>query len=160
MIGDPFSNIKKLFYLRFKVPWLYLGTGIVNYLSFWVNQELSKIPRDILQGDLTSWWVLNLRFEVLVHWMSIWSIYFNLLEQGKVNFVSLTRKLEYFILRFGFLLTKLVAREAKDLQTPVFVFIIKFSQLAIIGVSESTLWGHIDNKSAFIALKVGTKFFW
>lgn len=120
---------------------------VLDNLALSVHEELSKVPRDVSAIKRA---VLP---HVLVSWMAVWTIDFNLLEKRE-NDVELLNELLDFSRRLRLLLTELIARNSINFQAFILVIVINCFQLLVVALSQSSVGCHIDEENGLLALSM------
>lgn len=130
-----------LLYVRLNSQWRGSWAIATDGVPLLINKELCEVP--FYPWTQKSWFTC---FEELIDRCCVRSIDSYLLEDRVFSFVSCTCKFLCLLTCSGFLFQKLVAWKSQDLKTLVFVFVVKFSELGVVGIREPTFGGNVNNE--------------
>lgn len=111
---------------------------VTHYFSLSINNEFSKVPRDMLGLFLLLIKELRVISQVFVYLMGIGSIDFNLGKQRKLDIVFRNEFLDIFM-STRFLIHELVARKSKNFETLTGVFFMQLHHLGVVLICQSSL---------------------
>lgn len=84
--------------------------------------------------------------------MSVWTIHFDLGEEGEARTVAVLSESLDLGLRTRLLIPKLVAGECEDLESALGVLTVELHHLPVVLVGQTSISRHVDNHHALFAL--------
>ena len=124
---------------------------IVYYLAISVNDELSKVPWNLtcsLVLFIVQWTVSA---QILIEWMSVFAIHVDLGEELEFRIECFSGELFDFSFCSRFLAIKLVAREAKDLETLSAELLVKLHCFGVVLLCQSSVSCNIHDHDTFLS---------
>jgi len=125
---------------------LHVGPGVevLDVRTIWCCDKLTEVPRNDPRPSICGIVQLAFASQIPKHFVRCRAIHLALGEHGEICVVTLACKLLYLCIRAGFLPTKLVAREGKDLETLLSILLVQVCQLTVVVGGESSFRRHID----------------
>ena len=120
-----------------------------NFTVF-VDQEFSKIPRNIIGFLFLSVVQWTVQAKEVVHWMSIQTFDFNLWKHRELDVVCLCSPSFDVCLAIRLLTTKLVAWERKDFKTFATELLMELYHFFVVPIGIFSLWCDVYHQHAFL----------
>jgi len=126
---------------------LNFGNGVVggsepgDWNSFFIHHEFGEIPLDRVDQHTAL-----LRLQVFKQGMRVGTVHIDFLKHVELDPVPVSEGFNFFV-SARFLSAELVARKAKDGQTPIFgaVLVVHLHQLGVVDLGLSSLARHVHD---------------
>lgn len=143
------SSIQKFLDVTLQFLWIVRRSVPLDRISLLVQEELSKVPLDILAAQKTRFLI----FQPTVERMSGRTVHVDTAEERELHAVLVDKLLDLAI-RSWFLTTELVAREGQHLESFALVTAIQIDQLFVVLIGKSALRCHVHHQGD-LPLEVG-----
>jgi len=120
-------------------PWI----KKLDVCTLWIRHKFGEVPGDLLVTPIASIMERAIAAQVAPDFVCIRAINLTFGEHGERGVVTLSCELLYLCVRAGFLPSKLIAGEGKDLETLLSILLVEICQLSVVVGRHASLRCHV-----------------